>query len=93
MIDNGMASTNLFFDAELLGILDAEEVVYIQLYINYYFYDNQYFFDDLDDFSNSSSFFKLFDYYISEMPYGVAKARTGDPCVWILNRLMEKQSS
>lgn len=32
---------------------------------------------------------KLFDYYMPEMPYGVAKARTGDPDQWILNQLEE----
>jgi hypothetical protein len=32
-----------------------------------------------------------FDYYCQngEMPYGVAKARTGDPYVWITDKLME----
>ena len=30
---------------------------------------------------------KLFDYFMSEMPYGTAKARTGDPDQWIVNRL------
>jgi hypothetical protein len=32
-----------------------------------------------------------FDYYCQngEMPYGVAKARTGDPHVWINDKLME----
>jgi len=30
---------------------------------------------------------KLFDYYADEMPYGTAKARTGDPDVWILERV------
>ena len=32
---------------------------------------------------------KLFAYYEPDMPYGVAKARTGDPDEWILNRLEE----
>jgi hypothetical protein len=31
----------------------------------------------------------LYAYYASDMPYGVAKARTGDPDEWILNRLEE----
>ena len=33
----------------------------------------------------------LFDYYMhsGEMPYGVMKARTGDPDVWIADRLYE----
>lgn len=31
--------------------------------------------------------YDLFDYFISEMPYGTAKARTGDPYNWIYNRV------
>ena len=42
-----------------------------------------------DDFYGSSSYDKLYDYFcgMGEMPYGVAKFRTGDPDVWILERL------
>ena len=42
-----------------------------------------------DDFYGSSSYDKLYDYFcgMGEMPYGVAKFRTGDPAVWILERL------
>lgn len=29
----------------------------------------------------------LYEFYQPEMPYGVQKARTGDPDTWILNRL------
>jgi len=29
----------------------------------------------------------LFEYYMDEMPYGIMKARTGDPDKWILNQL------
>lgn len=38
---------------------------------------------------NESTFEKLFEYYCNqnEIPYGVAKARTGDPYDWILNRV------
>jgi len=32
----------------------------------------------------------LFDFYMPDMPYGVAKARTGDPDQWILDRLEEE---
>ena len=34
----------------------------------------------------------FFEYFCStgEMPYGVAKARTGDPYNWIINRIFEK---
>lgn len=35
---------------------------------------------------------RLFDHYTSngEMPYGVAKARTGDPDQWIAERLTQE---
>ena len=29
----------------------------------------------------------LFEYYLEEMPYGVAKARDGDPEEWLYHRL------
>jgi len=34
----------------------------------------------------------LFDYYLSlgEMPYGIAKARTGDPMDWVAKRLEQE---
>lgn len=31
---------------------------------------------------------KLFSIYMREMPYGTAKARTGDPYQWISNKIM-----
>jgi hypothetical protein len=43
-----------------------------------------------DDFYCSSAFEKLFEYFCfetREMPYGVAKARTETPDVWILEYL------
>lgn len=36
---------------------------------------------------NPEIFSKLYEYYLPEMPYGIAKARTGDPDVWIQERL------
>ena len=30
---------------------------------------------------------KLYEYFVDEMPYGTAKARTGDPDVWIADKL------
>jgi len=30
---------------------------------------------------------KLYELFMSEMPYGTAKARTGDPDLWILDRV------
>lgn len=32
---------------------------------------------------------KLYEYYQDEMPYGVQKARTGDPYEWIYERLVD----
>lgn len=42
-----------------------------------------------DEFYGSEAFGKLYDYFYSsgEMPYGVAKARDGDPVEWILDYL------
>lgn len=38
------------------------------------------------------TFDKLFDHFCNngEMPYGVAKARTGDPDQWIANRIAQE---
>lgn len=43
--------------------------------------------EDGDAFMDSPAYEVLFDYFAPEMPYGVMKARTGDPDVWILDRL------
>ena len=43
-----------------------------------------------DEFYNSSAYDKLYEYFTAvteEMPYGTAKARDGDPDLWILNYL------
>jgi hypothetical protein len=43
-----------------------------------------------DDFYGSSSYEKLYGYFAFEaalMPYDIAKARTGDPDLWILEYL------
>ena len=47
-----------------------------------------------DEFYGSEAFGKLYDYFCNseEMPYGVAKARTGDPDVWILDYLSAIQA-
>ena len=42
------------------------------------------------DFYDSESYDKLYEYFAfesNEMPYGVAKARTGEPDIWILEYL------
>ncbi len=33
---------------------------------------------------------RLFEHYGEEIPYGIAKARTGDPYAWIERRLQEE---
>jgi hypothetical protein len=40
---------------------------------------------ELDDYYE-----EFFEYFASEMPYGVAKARTGDPDQWMFDRLEEE---
>jgi len=45
-----------------------------------------------DDFFYSTAYNKLYEYFAFvtyEMPYGTAKARDGDPDVWILEKLEE----
>ena len=47
---------------------------------------------DIEQFKRSGEltdelYSALYDYYMDEMPYGVAKARTGDPYEWITNKL------
>jgi len=32
---------------------------------------------------------RLYNYFLNDMPYGVAKARTGDPDEWIFNKLQQ----
>jgi len=47
---------------------------------------------DLDQIEYGSEVYDdLFDYYMSsgEMPYGIMKAREGDPDVWIVDRIFE----
>ena len=39
------------------------------------------------DFYGTLAYDKLFKHFLEEMPYGTAKARTGDPDQWILDRL------
>ena len=43
--------------------------------------------DGEDEFYGSEAFGKLYDYFCDtgEIPYGVAKSRTGDPDIWILD--------
>jgi hypothetical protein len=47
-----------------------------------------------DGFLCSSAYEKLFEYFCfsGEMPYGIAKARTGDPDLWILEELAARST-
>jgi len=45
---------------------------------------------DFCDFYDSSAFTKLYEYFAfttAEMPYGTATGDTGEPDIWILERL------
>ncbi len=45
------------------------------------------------EFYGTAAFDKLFEHFAfdtGEMPYGVAKARTGDPDEWILDKMEEE---
>ena len=75
---------NLCFDEELLDILNAEEVVYVSLLVH----DQDYYF--LNGFIDSSAYSKLYRYYSDEMPYGVARYKTGEADLWILDKLRER---
>jgi hypothetical protein len=59
--------------------LTKNEVIAMPLYIS-----------EDREFYGTQAFEKLYEYFafeICEMPYGVAKARTGDPDTWILEYL------
>ena len=45
-------------------------------------------------FYESTAYIKLFNHFCDtgEMPLGVAKARTGEPDIWILDRLISCKS-
>lgn len=69
-----------FTDSELQGILDKHEDAYMRFKQGEDFYADaqmQAFMDDLFSYYSDSG----------EMPYGVMKARTGDPDQWIADRL------
>jgi len=78
MINYDMVST----DAALAN-LNPQEVVYL---LNVLRISEVSF---ADGFLGSTTFEKLYDFYLNsqQMPYGVAKARTECPDVWIINRL------
>ena len=46
--------------------------------------------DDGDIYDDEKLYYDLYEYYSSDpdyMPYGTQKARDGDPCEWITDRL------
>jgi len=43
-------------------------------------------FVELGELSNDA-FERCFEFYLTEMPYGTAKARTGDPLEWVHDKL------
>jgi len=45
--------------------------------------------DILENFTGSDVELELYEALVDEMPYGVAKARTGDPIEWIYNKVAE----
>jgi len=42
---------------------------------------------ELEDLDEPKLLQDLFEYFQEDMPYGTQKARTGDPDVWIMDRL------
>lgn len=67
-----------FIPQNLLDKLDREEVQKLMRVLT-----------DRDDIMHHHSLYKkLYQYFVNEMPYGVAKGRTGDPADWIYNRLL-----
>ena len=77
------------FNKDLMEILTPDELIYMAILVREP--------SKLDDpsvnptvfFCETSAYKKLLDYYSNEMPYGVAKCRTGEPDSWILNKLQE----
>jgi hypothetical protein len=85
-----LTEMSLCFDEELLEVLSPEEIIFVNICVEGY-HAGGYAANYLDEFYNSLAYLKLFNYYISEMPYGVAKGRTGEPDTWIIRRLRERQ--
>ena len=79
--------TQTLFNEELLEILEPDELIYVAILTQSP--------SELDNppinstvfFCETSAYKKLLDYYADEMPYGIAKCRTGEPDSWILDKL------
>jgi hypothetical protein len=61
--------------------LTAEEVAMVEIYIE------DICAPGMPYFMETQAYEKLFDHFACEIPYGVAKGRTGEPDVWILDKL------
>jgi hypothetical protein len=79
----------LCFDEELLEILTGKEIIYISFLIEEDFGGDPINVDP-SMFYESEVYNKLFDFYSDEIPYGVAKYRTGEADKWICHKLRER---
>jgi len=79
----------ILFDRQLADVLDPDELIYVAIRVESQGKMGDSFVGPGMLFYETSAYRKLFDYYIDEMPYGIAKCRTGEPDSWILNRLRE----
>ena len=92
---DGVSSfSNIIFDIELTNTLTPEELILVALTVEVW--NNGRVSDAHEvfyDFCDSSAYEKLFNLYFHEMPYGTAKARTGDPVLWIINKLKKRNKN
>jgi len=75
----GGLATGDYSPRNILGQLSDDEIEFLKQWIEAEGMIPIYKFPELYD--------KLYDYFRDEMPYGVQKARTGDPEEWIADRL------
>lgn len=68
--------------------LNPEEAALVELYLRD---DGSRLTVETGSFLSTSAYEKLFDYYSDEMPYLTAKARDGEPDVWILDRIADEE--
>ncbi len=79
-----MGFLDTIFNEKLVATLEPDELIFIALIASG---------SEVDyDLCGSSAFEKLFELYFEEMPYGIAKARTGDPQTWIINKITEESN-
>jgi hypothetical protein len=80
---------NTLFDEKLMDILDPDELIYVAILMQNPSKLDNHPINPTVFFCETSAYKKLLDYYSDEMPYGVAKCRTGEPDSWILDRLQK----